>query len=216
MKPAESSLQQRGATYLLRLVHLNVGLMVFGLSIAMMLAGGVGLGPWDVFHEGVALRTPLTIGQAMILAGLALLVVSLVLAGVKPGVGTVANMALIGLWVDMFLARSWFPNPEGGADGWILFLAGVVLNGFATGLYITAGLGAGPRDGFAMALAEKLGTSVRWVRTGIEAVVLLSGWLLGGTVGIGTLVFALMIGPLMQGGLRATHPLGRLYRTPTP
>lgn len=195
----------------LRLVHLNVGLMVFGLSIAFMLSANVGLGPWDVFHQGVALRTPLTIGQAMVAAGLALLVVSAALAKVRPGVGTILNMALIGPWVDLFLALPGFPHADGGVAGWGLFVAGLVLNGFATGLYITAGLGAGPRDGFAIGLATLLGTQVRRARTLVEVVVLATGWALGGTVGLGTLAFAAGIGPLMQGGLRSLRGVERAY-----
>lgn len=197
--------------FALRLAHLNVGLMLFGLSIAMMVSANVGLGPWDAFHQGVALRTPLTIGQAIVLAGLALIVVAAVLARVRPGVGTVLNMALIGPWVDLFLGWSAFPDPDGGLAGWALFLAGLVLIGFATGLYITAGLGAGPRDAFALALAERLGAPVRRARTMVEVVVLAIGWLLGGTVGLGTLVFAVTIGPLMQSGLRAMRFLERAY-----
>lgn len=205
-----------GRRLAVRLVHINVGLAVFGASVALMLTAGVGLGPWDVFHEGLASRTPLTVGQAMVGAGLALLGIAWALAGVRPGIGTVLNMALIGPWVDLFLGRAWFPDPAGGLDGWAWFATGLVLNGFATGLYITAGLGAGPRDGFALALADRFGTSVRRARTGVEAIVLASGWALGGTVGFGTLAFALLIGPLMQTGLRAARPLEGAYGTPAP
>jgi len=197
--------------FALRLAHLNVGLMVFGLSIAFMLSANIGLGPWDVFHQGVAQRTPLTIGQAMVAAGLALMVVSAVLAKVRPGLGTILNMALIGPWVDLFLSVPWFPRADGGVAGWGLFVAGLVLNGFATGLYITAGLGAGPRDGFAIGLATLLGTQVRRARTLVEIVVLATGWVLGGTVGLGTLAFAAGIGPLMQAGLRSLRWVDRAY-----
>ena len=114
--------------------------MVFGLSIAFMLTANIGLGPWDVFHQGVAQRTPLTIGQAMVAAGLALLIVSAVLAKVRPGVGTVLNMALIGPWVDLFLAVPGFPQADGGVAGWGLFVAGLVLNGFAIGGVAPVGL----------------------------------------------------------------------------
>jgi uncharacterized membrane protein YczE len=125
-------------------------------------------------------------------------------------------MALIGPWVDLFLGLPGFPVGEGGPWGWALFASGLVLNGMATGLYITAGLGAGPRDGFALALAGLLRTSVRRARTLVEAVVLGTGWLLGGTVGLGTLVFAVAIGPLMQAGLRAMRPLERAYARRAP
>ncbi|MEX2502724.1 MAG: hypothetical protein WD336_10125 [Trueperaceae bacterium] len=196
--------------FALRMVHLNVGLMIYGLSIAFMLAAGVGLGPWDVFHEGLALRTPMTIGAAMVVAGLGLLLVSTLL-GVRPGLGTVLNMALIGPWVDLFLSASWFPDPGGGAVGWVWMATGLALNGFATGLYITAGLGAGPRDGFAMALASRLRVQVRRARTMVEIVVFAAGWVLGGTAGLGTVAFALTIGPAMQTGLRVLRGLDGAY-----
>lgn len=197
--------------FAVRTLHLNVGLMLFGLSIAAMLSGRVGLPAWDVFHQGVALRTPLTIGQVMILTGLALIFVAWAVARVRPGLGTLFNMVAVGLWVDAFLGWSAFPTADGGAHGWLLFASGVLLNGIATGLYITAGLGAGPRDGFALALADRFGVQVRRARTGVELVVLAIGWLLGGTVGLGTLVFAIAIGPLMQTSLRLLDVLRRRY-----
>jgi uncharacterized membrane protein YczE len=186
----------------LRIVQLNLGLLLFGVSISMMLRANVGLGPWDVFHQGVALRTPLTVGQAMIVAGFALLLFSIAVARVRPGLGTVANMTLVGLWVDTFLARPWFPAASGPWDGAGLFALGLVLNGVATGVYITAGLGAGPRDGFSLGLSKLSGIPVRRVRTAVEVVVVTTGWLLGGAVGLGTIAFALTIGPLMQTSIR--------------
>ncbi len=187
---------------LARLVHLNVGLALFGVSISMMLRAHVGVGPWDVFHQGLALRTPITIGQAMILAGLSLLALSMLVARVKPGIGTVANMTLVGIWVDVFMAMPRFPEASGILDGAALFSLGLVLNGAATGLYLTAGLGAGPRDGFALALSKLAKIPVRRARTLVEIVVCTTGWLLGGTVGLGTVAFALAIGPLMQTSMR--------------
>jgi uncharacterized membrane protein YczE len=195
----------------LRLVHVNVGLALFGLSIALQLRAGVGLGPWDVFHQGLSLRTPLTVGQAMILAGLTVLAFSALVAKVRPGVGTVLNMLVIGNWVDVFLRQPGFPVASGWQDGAAMFGIGVVLNGTATGLYLTAGLGAGPRDGFALALAKLLRVTVRRARTLVEAVVVTTGWLLGGSVGVGTIVFALSIGPLMQTSLRRFRFLETWY-----
>lgn len=188
--------------FALRFLHLNVGLGLFGFSIALQLRAGIGLGPWDVFHQGVSFHTPLTVGQAMVGAGLALLVFSVAFAKVRPGVGTVLNMLVIGLWVDRFLALPAFPTAQGPWDGAALFAVGLVLNGLATGLYLTAGLGAGPRDGFAIALGTLLEVPVRRARTLVEITVCAIGWLLGGTVGIGTIAFALAIGPLMQTSLR--------------
>lgn len=203
--------RRRWLLFPLRFVHVNLGLALFGFSVALMLRAGVGLGPWDVFHEGLSLRTPLTIGQAMIVAGFALLAFSAAVAKVRPGLGTVMNMLVIGAWVDVFLGLAAFPRAQGWLDGAALFGLGLVLNGVATGLYLTGGLGAGPRDGFALALAKLLRVTVRRARTLVEVVVLTSGWLLGGTVGIGTVVFALTIGPLMQSSLRLFAGLERAY-----
>ena len=203
--------RRRWLLFPLRFVHVNLGLALFGFSIALMLRAGVGLGPWDVFHEGVSLRTPLTIGQAMIGAGFALMALSAALAKVRPGIGTVMNMVFIGAWVDLFMALPAFPQARGWLDGAALFGVGLVLNGVATGLYLTGGLGAGPRDGFALALAKLLRVTVRRARTLVEVVVLTSGWLLGGTVGVGTVAFALAIGPLMQSSLRLFAGLERAY-----
>jgi uncharacterized protein len=208
----------RWRLFLLRLLHVNAGLALFGFAVALQLRAGVGLGPWDVFHEGVSLRTPLTIGQAMIGAGFAMLAFSALIAKVRPGLATALNMLLIGSWVDLFLALPGFPTARGWVDGAAMFAVGLVLNGAATGLYLTAGLGAGPRDGFALALAKLLQVTVRRARTLVEVVVVASGWLLGGTVGVGTIVFALTIGPLMQSGIRLCGGLERWYarRTAAP
>jgi uncharacterized membrane protein YczE len=195
----------------LRLVHVNVGLALFGFGIALQLRAGIGLGPWDVFHQGVSFHTPLTVGQAMVAAGLVLLLVSIVFAKVRPGLGTVLNMLVIGPWVDVFLGLPGFPEARGPWDGAALFGIGLVLTGFATGLYLTAGLGAGPRDGFALALAKLLEIPVRRARTLVEVVVFTTGWALGGTVGVGTIAFALAIGPLMQTSLRVFDRLGRWH-----
>ena len=188
--------------FAIRLLQVNAGLALFAFGIALMLRAGIGLGPWDVFHLGLSLRTPLSVGQAMILAGLTLLLLSMALAKVRPGLATILNMLLIGSWVDRFLGLPWFPPEPSWWVGGLMFATGMVFNGVATGMYITAGLGAGPRDGFAIALAKILGVTVRRARTMVEVVVLSSGWLLGGTVGVGTVAFALGIGPLMQWGLR--------------
>lgn len=199
----------------LRLLQLNVGLVLYGLSLTFMLEANVGLGPWDVFHQGVALRTPLTIGQVMVLAGVTLVIYSSLAARQRPGLGTLLNMLLIGIWVDAFLAMPGFPHATGWVQGAAFFALGLVLNGVATGLYITAGLGAGPRDGFALGLSRTLKVSVGRARTGVEIVVFVLGWILGGTVGLGTIAFALGIGPLMQVSLRAFGGLEGHYRRAT-
>jgi uncharacterized membrane protein YczE len=197
--------------FVLRLLQLNVGLLLYGLSVALMVEANVGLGPWDVFHQGISLLTPLSFGQAMVAAGLAVLVYSVLGPKVRVGVGTVLNMLLIGVWADVFLGLPGFPHPSGYALGLALFVAGLAMTGLATGLYITAGLGAGPRDGFVLGVAKVTGASVRLVRTLTEVSVLALGWVMGGSVGLGTVLFALTAGPLMQFFLRLFRGLDARY-----
>lgn len=197
--------------FLLRLLHLNLGLAIYGLSVAVMVTAGVGLGPWDVFHQGLSLLTPLSFGQAMIVAGMAILAYSVIGPKVKVGIGTILNMVLIGVWSDYFLGLRALPTPASYALGLGLFGVGVVLAGLATGVYITAGLGAGPRDGFVLGVSRVTGASVRLVRTATEVTVLSLGWLMGGSVGLGTVVFALTVGPLMQFFLRLLGGLEARY-----
>ena len=199
------------SVFLQRLLHLNVGLLLYGLSIALMVWGTIGLGPWDVFHQGLSLVTPLSFGQGMILAGFVVLVFSTLVTRVKIGIATVLNMVLIGVWSDVFLSMPAAPPEFGWVVGTLVFCAGVVLGGLATGLYITAGLGAGPRDGFVLGISRLTGLSVRISRTLVELTVLLTGWLMGGSVGLGTVIFAVAIGPLMQFFLKLCRPLEKRY-----
>lgn len=171
------------------------GLFLYGFSMALMVKAGLGLDPWDVFHQGLAGRTGMTIGTVTALVGVVVLLAWIPLRN-QPGVGTVANVIVIAVTVDASLAV--LPTPTALPAQVIWMLAAVVLNGLATALYIGAGLGPGPRDGLMTGLVARTGRSVRLVRTGIEATVLLVGWLLGGTVGVGTVVYALGIGPLVQ------------------
>lgn len=174
---------------------LFVGLGLYGFSMALMVRAGLGLDPWDVFHQGLARRTGMTIGTATALVGVAVLLAWIPLRN-RPGVGTVANVVVIAVTVDATLAVLPAPSTLPVQVAWML--AAVVLNAIATVLYIAAGLGPGPRDGLMTGLVARTGRSVRLVRTGIEATVLTAGWLLGGTVGVGTVVYALGIGPLVQ------------------
>ena len=175
-----------------RLLHLYAGLVLFGISCAMIVAAGLGLGPWDVFHQGLSGQLGISLGWVVIGVGLLLLLLWIPLRQ-YPGVGTVSNAIVIGLVIDATLVFLRQPGSLGARVG--LLAAGVILSGVATGLYIGAGLGPGPRDGLMTGLAAR-GHSVRVVRTTIELTVLVIGWLLGGTVGIGTVVYALSIGPL--------------------
>ncbi len=178
-----------------RLVQLYIGLLSYGLSGALLVRSELGLDPWDVFHQGLGEHLGLAIGTVVIIVGVAVLVLWIPLRQ-WPGFGTLSNAVLIGLAMNWSLALL----PAGSPLGWRIaeLLIGIVLCGVATGMYIGAALGPGPRDGLMTGLARRTGRSIRLVRTGIELTVLVAGWLLGGTVGIGTVGFALAIGPLAQ------------------
>jgi uncharacterized membrane protein YczE len=180
---------------------LLIGLTGYGFSMALMVRAGLGLDPWDVFHQGLAGRTGMTIGIASAVVGVAVLLAWIPLRN-RPGVGTVANVIVIAITVDAGMAL--LPTPESLPVRVAMMLGAVVLNGLSTVLYIGAGMGPGPRDGLMTGLVARTGLSVRLVRTSIEATVLAVGWLLGGTVGVGTVVYALGIGPLVQLFLRLT------------
>ena len=175
-----------------RLLNLYAGLVLFGVSMALMLAAGLGLAPWDVFHQGLAERTGLPFGWVVNGIGALVLLLWIPLRQ-RPGIGTASNVVVVGLAVDAALAV--LPEPRQVALRGAFLVAGVVANGVATGLYIGAGLGPGPRDGLMTGLARR-GRSIRLVRTAIELSVLAVGWLLGGTVGVGTVLYAVAIGPL--------------------
>lgn len=175
-----------------RLVNLYVGLVLFGLSIALMVRSELGLSPWDVFHQGVSNRSGVPIGVVVISVSAVVLLLWIPLRQ-RPGLGTVSNVIVVGLAVDLGLLV--LPEPPNLATQALLLGVGVVANGVATGLYVGAGLGPGPRDGLMTGLAER-GLTIRRARTLIELVVLAAGWLLGGTVGVGTVVYASSIGPL--------------------
>lgn len=179
--------------------QLLAGLLGFGLAVALMIRSGLGLGPWDAFHFGLHRWSGITVGTASIVVCLVIVLGSLRI-GIRPGWGTVANMILIGIFVDLLLPV--VPEANGLWLGLAFHLSGIVVAGLATGFYIAAGLGKGPRDGLMIGVAEHTGWSVRRVRTGIEVVVLFAGWLMGGTVGVGTLLFAFGIGPVTQWGLQ--------------
>ena len=177
-----------------RLTQLMFGLLLYGVSEAMMLAPGVGVDPWDVFHTGLAKISGIPVGTVLIIVGVLVLLLWIPLRQ-RPGIGTVANVVVIGAVLDLVLTS--VPPLHSLWLRWAVFLAGVLLNAVATGLYIGAGLGAGPRDGLTTAVAAR-GHSIRVVRTSVELSVLLLGWLLGGNVGLGTLVYAVAIGPLVH------------------
>ena len=176
----------------LRLVQLYVGLVLYGISSSLLVLAGLGLDPWDVFHQGLSRTFGLSIGTWAIVVGGVVLLLWIPLRQ-RPGIGTVSNVVLIGLTMNVVLGHVHAPHATVARVACLL--CGVLLNGVATGAYIGAGLGPGPRDGLMTGLAAR-GHSIRVVRTGIELTVLATGWLLGGTVGVGTVLYALAIGPL--------------------
>ncbi|MEV6108028.1 hypothetical protein AB0M28_25475 [Streptomyces sp. NPDC051940] len=182
-----------------RLVQLYAGLALYGASCGLTVRAGLGVDPWDVFHQGLSERIGLSIGTVSILVGALVLLLWIPLRQ-RPGLGTVSNVILVGASMDgaMYLV----PDAHGLALQIPLLLAGVFLNGVATGLYITARFGPGPRDGLMTGLHARTGRSIRVMRTLIEVTVLATGFVLGGTVGVGTVVYALAIGPLAQLFLR--------------
>lgn len=175
-------------------MNLIVGLVIFGAGIGFMLRSGLGVPPWDVLHQGLAVRFGLTVGIWSIIISFVVLLLWIPLR--EPyGIGTVLNALIIGVMIDVTAAVV----PEAGNTVVASFMlgSGILLIGFASGLYIGANLGPGPRDGLMTGIARK-GPSIRLTRSIIEIVVLIAGWLLGGAFGIGTIAFALLIGPLVQ------------------
>jgi uncharacterized membrane protein YczE len=185
-------------------VQLYVGLAVYGLSMALLVRSSLGVMPWDVLHQGLARRLDWSLGTVTVVVG-ALVLLCWVPLRQKPGLGTVSNVVVIGIAVDAALAV--LPAPSALGLRIAFAAAGIGLNAVATALYIGARLGPGPRDGLMTGLVRRTGGSVRVVRTGIEVAVVVTGWLLGGTLGPATVVYALAVGPLV-------HPLLPLVTVP--
>ncbi|NNC74836.1 MAG: hypothetical protein HKN93_04915 [Acidimicrobiia bacterium] len=177
-----------------RMPRLMWGLVLFGVGLAFMVESNLGLGPWEVFHQGISNNTGIPIGTVGIFVGFAVLLGWIPLKE-RLGVGTLLNVVIIGIVIDLTI---WvMPTPETELVKWIALISGLLLNGLASGLYIGAGLGPGPRDGLMTGIARR-GYPVGVVRFGLEVAVLALGWLLGGTVGIGTVLYAFGIGPLVH------------------
>ena len=199
------------------MARLQVGLFLFGLAVSLMLEAHIGLDPWSALHDVLSERTGLSFGRISQSVGLLLIVVSAFALSVRPGLATICNMLIIGPWVDVLRAQSWFPTFDGGVAGTVQFLIAIAVMGLGRGVYIGARLGAGPRDGLAMGLSRRIGRSLRVTRNGIEVTVLVVAAILGGSIGLGTLIFAVLMGPTMQASLRlfdVSHdPSPSLHRT---
>jgi uncharacterized membrane protein YczE len=194
-----------------RLVQLYAGLVLYGVSMALLVRSGLGVMPWDVLHQGLARQLGWSLGVVTIVVG-ALVLLAWIPLRERPGLGTVSNVVVIGLALDVALAV--LPEPSSLPLRVALVPAGVLLNAVATAAYIGVHLGPGPRDGLMTGLVRRTGRSVRLVRTSIEVTVVALGWLLGGTLGVATVLYALAIGPLVHAllprlavRLPATHPL---------
>jgi uncharacterized membrane protein YczE len=189
-----------------RLVHLFAGLAAYAVSMALLVRSSLGNMPWDVLHQGLAQKLHLSLGTLTVIVG-ALVLLAWVPLRQRPGFGTVCNVVVIGVVVDAALAV--LPTPSGLAVRIAFAVVGIGLNAVGTALYIGARLGPGPRDGLMTGIVARTGWPVRWVRTSIEVAVVLTGWILGGTLGPATVAYALLVGPLVHPLLpRLTVPTG--------
>jgi uncharacterized membrane protein YczE len=195
-----------------RLPALIVGVILFGIGIGLMVEAGLGLGPWEALHQGIARQTGVEIGTVSILLGIPILVLWWPL-GERPGIGTLLNVLCIGTSTNLTIAVLPTPPEDATAVRFLLMVAGVVVIAIGSGLYLSTDLGPGPRDGLMTGASHRFGWSIRRARTAIELTVLVIGWALGGTAGVGTVVFALAIGPLVQLALGVFDREGRLGRS---
>ncbi|WP_162529323.1 YczE/YyaS/YitT family protein [Segeticoccus rhizosphaerae] len=197
-----------------RLIQLYAGLVAFAFGEALIVRANLGVMSWDVLHQGLVRQIGLSIGVWSIIVGAVVLLLWIPLRE-KPGLGTVSNVLVIGACLDVFL--SWLPQVDAMASRIGLLLAGIVINGVASSAYIGASFGPGPRDGLMTGLVRRTGRSVRLVRTSIEVSVVIIGWILGGNLGVGTVLFALSIGPIIHVSLPAlTIPRVRPASGPDP
>jgi uncharacterized protein len=182
--------------YFIRWSFFLIGLIVLALGISITIkAENLGIGPWDVFHYGLWENFGLTIGSWSIIAGFVILAVTAILSKSLPKIGAFLNMLLIGVFIDLFLLI--LPTPQHLVGQWVMLLVGIIVLGYGIGLYVSADLGAGPRDSLMLVVTEKTGWKVQWVRNMMEVIVFIIGWLLGGPVGIGTVLIAFILGPVV-------------------
>lgn len=192
-----------------RYAYMIAGFFVLAAGVQTTVQAGLGVSPWDVFHLGVAGRTGLTLGQVSELVGLIIVAVTWPL-GVRPRLATILNMVLIGVFIDWLARLGIVPQPQSFLAALVQVTAGYLLLGAGTGFYLSAGLGAGPRDSLMLVLTRRTHRTVALVRTIMEGSVLGVGWLLGGPVGWGTVIGVLLVGPATHGALEAFGWLSRL------
>ena len=189
--------QNRNQSMLIKMMRLIIGLFLFSVGIVMTINAKLGLAPWDVLHQGISRQSILTMGQASIVVGFVIILFNFFFKE-KVGIGTILNMVVIGVFLDFLMLNHILPDPAFLPGRIALLIGGMVMISIASYLYIGAGLGAGPRDGLMVALHNKTGLSIRFVRNFIEISALVSGYFLGGTVGIGTVALALGQGYVIQ------------------
>lgn len=199
------------ASILPRLPGLLVGLIAFGLGISLMVQAGLGLGPWEALHQGISVRTGVPIGTVSILLGLPILLLWWPL-GERPGIGTLINVVIIGAATNV--GNALIPAQQEVVAQVAMMVAGVVVIGLGSGLYLSADLGPGPRDGLMVGLHHRFGWSIRRARTLVELSALGAGFILGGTIGLGTIAFAFGIGPVVQVMLGTFDREGRVATRP--
>jgi uncharacterized membrane protein YczE len=177
-----------------RFALLHLGLAIFALAMILSLQSNLGASSWTVFHDGISKQTPLTLGTAGIVVGLLILATSWML-GIPPGFGTVMNMLMIGVWTDVLLGFELVPEAQSYLARFIVLVAGALLLGLGSAIYIKAGFGAGPRDAFMLAITRRSNIRIGVIRWGMELTVVAIGILLGGAFGVGTILFAILVGP---------------------
>ena len=185
-------------------LRLLIGFIIYGFATVFMLNANMGLGPWDVFHQGLSFQTGITIGTASIIIGIIIVILDAIL-GERIGWGTLTNMVLIGVFIDIINYLDFVPKATGYIDGMILLFIGIVLTATATVVYLGAGLGSGPRDGLMIAIHKRCNKSVKFIRTSIEIGALIVGYFLGGSFGIGTVISSILVGYMIQKGFELAN-----------
>jgi len=187
-----------------QLLWFYVGLGVLTLGVGAVIRAGVGAGPWDIFHLGVATQTGIAFGQVVQGMGVVIILLNLAL-GIKPSLGTVLNMLSVGPMMQFWV--SVLPAPPSPALRWVWLAAGILINGIGVALYTSAGIGSGPRDGMMIGLTRRLGAPIGLVKNGLDLIVALVGWRLGGPLGLGTAVVVVCLGQAVQLGMGAVRRL---------